>query len=401
MPLKHLKNVYSIHPGKDGRVTRHLTGRFLTAGKHLHVLEDNEGFLSHLQEGPLTQDSFEQIHDLHNSSYLDVVNQEDLEQGKRPDLLPEVDLEKMPPKPPSSFTYHHNGADQPDHIDFVDGVPHHNGTPTTHMHIRAILDNVRDGVGVVRYKKDQGSAIQKMETELSYLFKAGAEDTDLTDAFSTLRELVKSGHLDPKHERILAQRVYADPLVPEIGNKFAYNDFNSRPVPGVHVMMDGNDFKHVNDTFGHPVGDDVIKAIGKAIHESRNEVAPGHSKAWRFGGDEFAVHLPDHETAARFTRTVRAKLDAVPCVGGTHKVSLSFGLGHNPETADRALYAAKRQKFTPETAHLPEAERVRAFKVGQAPSFAHSLVPGQEGAIPLDLSQLNVKAVPPPPAKEL
>lgn len=400
MPLRHLHNVYLVKIGRDGKATRHIAGRFLTAGHHLHIIDDYHRILGdHLTEGPLTMDSFNQIHDLHNSQYLDVINQDDLEHGKRPDLLPEAKLEPMPQKRAPSFEYQHNGSDQPDHIEFHDGVPHFNGVPTTHTHINSLLDNVKSKFGVVRYKKDKEAAIQKMETVLDLLLKA--DTTDLTDAFSRLRELVKAGHLDPGHERALAKYVYKDPLVPELGNKFAYGDFLARPHEGVHLVMDGNDFKAVNDTYGHPVGDEAIKAYGRALRESMDEsVGKDKGKLFRMGGDEFAAHIPDHEAAAKFARTLRSKLEAIPPVGGSHRLSMSIGFGHTPEVADKALYEAKKQKFTPETQGLPDGQRVSRFPKGTAPNFAHSLVPGMEGPVPLDQSQLNIKPVPPPPVKD-
>lgn len=394
MPLKSLHSVYLIKVGKDGKVVRHPAGRFLTAGNHLHILEDYHNLLGrHLDEGPLDLDKFHQIHDLHNSQYLHVANQADIDAGVHPELLPEAKLDPLPPKRPSSFEYKHNGSDQTDHIEFKDGVPHYNGVPTTHTHINSLLQNVQQGLGAIRYKQDRGSAIKKMEGILEILLKT--DTTDLTDAFSKLRELVKAGHLDPAHERILANYVYKDPMVDTIGNKFAYGDFMARPRPGVHVMMDGNDFKSINDRFGHQMGDDAIKAMGKAAREAMDETSKD-GKLFRIGGDEFAAHLPDHESAAKFARAYRSKLEAIPAIGGSHRLSMSFGFGADPESADKALYEAKKQKYTPETANLEESQRRSLFPKGNAPSLAHSLVPGSEGPIPLD-APAGVKAVPPPP----
>ena len=395
-PLKHIHSVYLVKVGRDGKTSKHLAGRFLTAGNHLHILEDHQGILGqHLEEGPLDLDKFAQIHDLYHSQYLNTVNQEDVEAGAHPDLLPEAKLDPLPARRPSSFEYWHNGADHPDIVEFKEGVPHCNGAPTTHTHINSLLENVKGGLGAVRYRKDRGTQIAKMESALQELLKA--DTSDLTDAFSKLRELVKAGHLDPAHERILANYVYKDPMCGDLGNKFAYHDFLSRPQQGVHVIMDGNDFKSINDRYGHQMGDDAIKAMGKAAREAMDEtVGQDKGKLFRMGGDEFAAHVPDHESAARFARSYRTKLEAIPALGGVHKLSMSFGIGADPQTADKALYEAKKQKYTPETQNLDENQRKSLFPKGAAPSFAHSLMPGFEGAIPLDHSQLNVKAVPPP-----
>jgi len=385
--------------GNQGQVSRHLAGRFLTAGNHLHVLEDYHGLLSrHLNEGPLDTDSFKKIHELYNSQYLHVANQQEIEDGKHPDILPEAKLDPKPSRRPSSFEYQHQGSERPDFIDFHEGVPHFNGVPTTHAHVHSLMNNVQNGLGVIRYKKDKGSEIQKMESVLDFLMKA--DSPDLSGVFSKLRELVKDGHLDPEHERVLANHVYRDPMIPEVGNKFAYSDFLARPKPGVHIMLDGNSFKSVNDRYGHAMGDEAIKAMGRAVRSAADSVGQDKAKVWRIGGDEMAVHVPTHEHAASFARALRSNLEAIAPIGGSHRLSMSMGFGSNPEEADKALYHAKSQKYTPDTAGLDEAQRKAIYPKGTEPSFAHSLVPGFEGPIPLDQGQLNLKPIPPPPVKD-
>lgn len=55
------------------------------------------------------------------------------------------------------------------------------------------------------------------------------------------------------------------------------------------LMIDIDDFKAVNDTFGHPVGDEVLKTLANIIRSSIRTV----DKACRYGGDEFIVILPN------------------------------------------------------------------------------------------------------------
>src|SRR5262249_210201 len=95
------------------------------------------------------------------------------------------------------------------------------------------------------------------------------------------------------------------------------------------------------------------------------------AKAFRVGGDEFHAHFPDQESASRFSRTLRNKLDELAPVGGTHKLSMSIGMGHTPEHADKALYHAK------------DAKNAAGYAPGKAQTHAHSLVPGFEGAVPV------------------
>ena len=396
MPLNNLYSVFLVKPGPDGKVSRHLAGRFLTAGNHLQILEDYHNLLhGNLDEGPLEPRSLNQIHRLHSSQYLDTVSQSDLDSGKRPEYLPEADLGSRQRHPASAFEYRHSDGDAPDHVEFREGIPHVNGAATSHAHIRSLIDNVNSGRGSVRYHRDMKSEIAKAESVFKELSKAD----DLNESMGALRALVQSGQLDPRHERILANYIYNDPMIPEIGNKLSHTDFLSRPHEGVHIMGDANDFKSINDRYGHPAGDAAIKAMGRAAREAMDEtVGKDNAKVWRIGGDEMAFHVPTHEDAAKFIRAYRQKLDAIEPIAGTHKLSMSFGIGQNHEDADKALYEAKKQKYTPETRNLPEGQRVKSFGVGQAPHLAHSLVPGHEGPIPLGQAPAEIQA---PPAPDL
>jgi len=51
------------------------------------------------------------------------------------------------------------------------------------------------------------------------------------------------------------------------------------------IILDINDFKSVNDTYGHDYGDVVIKTVGTIIKKSFNK----HYTCYRFGGDEFSI----------------------------------------------------------------------------------------------------------------
>ncbi len=70
------------------------------------------------------------------------------------------------------------------------------------------------------------------------------------------------------------------------------------------LMLDLDDFKLVNDRFGHPVGDELLRAVGRAL---QTQIRQGVDCAARYGGEEFAVILPCHRVRARGRRARRRR----------------------------------------------------------------------------------------------
>ncbi len=116
------------------------------------------------------------------------------------------------------------------------------------------------------------------------------------------------------------------------------------------VMLDIDEFKKVNDNFGHEAGDEVIKILSKTLQEGIR----GIDLAARIGGEEFAVILTEtpldraSEVAERLRLAIKRM--EIPDVGS---ITASLGVAEAPfcaETgrellacADSALYAAKEQ----------------------------------------------------------
>lgn len=121
----------------------------------------------------------------------------------------------------------------------------------------------------------------------------------------------------------------------------------------VLLLVDLDDFKRVNDRFGHPVGDVVLKGVVARLLASVREM----DTVARYGGEEFAVILPETDAGdgKRVAERLRAAVAAAPVdagVAGPLDVTISAGLAVYPEDAsskaalvecaDKALYAAKR-----------------------------------------------------------
>jgi diguanylate cyclase (GGDEF)-like protein len=124
-------------------------------------------------------------------------------------------------------------------------------------------------------------------------------------------------------------------------------------VPLSLLLIDIDNFKSINDRFGHPVGDDVIAAVGKAIGEE----CRGGDLAARYGGEEFAVLLPGASvaSAACVAERIRGRIAAIDFSYSFEDFAVtgSFGVACRMEPqgcgvkdlvsrADSALYAAKR-----------------------------------------------------------
>jgi len=113
------------------------------------------------------------------------------------------------------------------------------------------------------------------------------------------------------------------------------------------VALDIDHFKRVNDSFGHDVGDAVLKEFAQRVLQASKR----RDGLYRTGGEEFAMLLPhsDMQAAAAFAEVLRRSFEATP-FSGAGRLTASFGVaallpGDTLNTlmkrADRALYEAK------------------------------------------------------------
>ena len=111
------------------------------------------------------------------------------------------------------------------------------------------------------------------------------------------------------------------------------------------VMLDIDDFKLVNDTYGHQQGDLVLREVARVLRETSREI----DEPARYGGEELAVVLPgtDLEGAYNLAERVRAGIEelALPLLDGegTLRVTASFGVAALPGVGRRRARARRRR----------------------------------------------------------
>jgi len=120
------------------------------------------------------------------------------------------------------------------------------------------------------------------------------------------------------------------------------------------LLIDLDDFKRVNDTFGHSAGDQVLATFGRILRES----CRGADLVARYGGEEFAVVLPTTPSSKAFEIAQRLRIrfaaTAFAFEGRHFKLTASIGIACTFDTssvpvsdlvqrADNALYRAKKE----------------------------------------------------------
>jgi diguanylate cyclase (GGDEF)-like protein len=123
------------------------------------------------------------------------------------------------------------------------------------------------------------------------------------------------------------------------------------------LFLDLDRFKHVNDTFGHSVGDKLLQQVAARLLACLR----ASDTACRYGGDEFIVLLPEldgTDGAVVVADNIRGSLAAPYCIDGAEiTVTVSLGIAVHPVDAhsfadlvrvsDRAMYRDKVRRVTP------------------------------------------------------
>ena len=152
-------------------------------------------------------------------------------------------------------------------------------------------------------------------------------------------------------ERLLIDQAERDRLT-DLYNRAGYEQLLSRLElkSTILLLVDGDKFKHVNDTYGHEVGDRVLKKIARVLRQNFRRI----DCVCRIGGDEFAVLMLN--TNGRESEQIRSKISRVNrelshTEDGLPLISISVGCAFGSDAedwktlfnhADQALYQVKQ-----------------------------------------------------------
>jgi diguanylate cyclase (GGDEF)-like protein len=219
--------------------------------------------------------------------------------------------------------------------------------------------------------RDAGALPEAAQKELAMLALQSAEALLRTRLYEQAERLATTDGLTG----LLNRRTFNAQLHGRLREAQRYN----RPLS--LLLLDVDHFKKVNDTYGHPTGDAVLKGIARIAQKQARET----DMVARYGGEEIALVLP--ETDARGAQAIAERIRKVvgatthPSDHGSVQVTVSIGLATWPgpgesaeavlEAADRALYRAKQDGRNRVVAANPASPGVRGD--------LRSVLPGSPG----------------------
>lgn len=193
---------------------------------------------------------------------------------------------------------------------------------------------------------EQNRELIRVQTDLNELNQALREqkkqlelsERNLRDANKLLEELAKEDGLTGLRNH----RAFKERLEEEVLRSTRYQ------LPLSLILLDVDNFKHFNDNFGHPAGDDVLRSVSRILESQVRNT----DLVARYGGEEFVVLLPNTTEVESMTIAERIRKAVEKSPWDKRAITLSLGVsglcssvanGHAlVGLADQALYESKR-----------------------------------------------------------
>ncbi|MBU1990100.1 GGDEF domain-containing protein [bacterium] len=176
---------------------------------------------------------------------------------------------------------------------------------------------------------------------------------------STHVKLVQQTQALKSAQKKLKEQAHRDPLT-NMYNRRYFADMSEKIIayakrekePVSLIMLDIDDFKKINDTYGHTTGDEIIKLLSERL----NLLSRESDITARFGGEEFAMILPktDLKNALKFAEKIRHDIEKVEYTSTNETIRFTISIGVDEfkkdqdraidtsiNRADKALYKAK------------------------------------------------------------
>lgn len=191
------------------------------------------------------------------------------------------------------------------------------------------------------------------------------EYEELKNTIHQYHSQLQQAHLELDQQNLVVWEQARRDALTNVYNRRAFDEawsdvirsFKETSIPTAFVLFDCDFFKALNDTYGHEVGDEVIRLSAKSIQQA----LPMECPPYRIGGDEFAVII-QHRSLQEITMITQFCLDALrntsfTSLGIKEKLTFSVGISsianqendcitHLPRQADIAMYKAKQSHQT-------------------------------------------------------
>lgn len=176
------------------------------------------------------------------------------------------------------------------------------------------------------------------------------EFDELIDNFNFMAKEIR------ERDRKLKKIAYTDNLTGLPNRAFMFKELkrlmkeNPNSYLGI-IYFDMDNFKRINDTYGHPLGDELLYQFSKRLKKNIS----CDNIFVRLGGDEFILVVPDNRSKEKINLCIKKLMESVAepfeCTGKLINITVSIGIGVYPENgtriseliqcADMAMYAAK------------------------------------------------------------